>query len=155
MIKYMLAGAAALLLQAVGPGTVPDAPRVAYAEGQVWQYRTRPQDAGSLVKIQKIETPSSGKLPGPIYHVTVVGVNFSGPRLFAGLLGHLPVSRETLDASVTQLAADQARPFPKADSGIEEWRRANGGVFTIPLAEIVTIAEGAIQGAPEPAAAPH
>jgi hypothetical protein len=30
-----------------------------YAEGQVWEYQTRPGDQGSLLKIQKIEVRRS------------------------------------------------------------------------------------------------
>ena len=33
-----------------------------YSEGQVWAYPTRPQDNGSLVKIQKIETAEVGTI---------------------------------------------------------------------------------------------
>jgi hypothetical protein len=57
-------------------------------------------------------------------------------------LPHFPVSQVTLDASVTHRSNSTA-PFPAADEGIAQWRAAQGGVFTIPVAEIVGIADQA------------
>ena len=139
-----LAGLLALLgaqAAAAAPGAAPEA-RV-YAEGQAWDYRTRPQDAGSLLRIQRIEDhPGYGR----IYHVSVVGVRFAG-RGEATVISHLPVSRATLDASVTRLAR-RAADFPDADEGIAMWREAQGGVFDVPLSEIVGFAEAAMQQTP-------
>jgi hypothetical protein len=104
-----------------------------YAEGQVWEYRTAPGDEGSLVRIQKIERAPG---LGLVYHLSLIGV-----RLGDGIppeLPHIPVSRETLDASLTRLAGG-THAFPDPAPGIAEWRAAQGGVFTIPLAEIAAI----------------
>jgi hypothetical protein len=100
-----------------------------YAEGQVWAYKARPQDAGSLVKIQEIEQSSAGI----IYHVSLIGIHLSSNAPTA--LQHAPVSQQTLDSSVTDQVADPGT-FPDATDGISEWRRAHGGVFTVTLAEI-------------------
>lgn len=117
--------------------------RVGYQEGQVWEYRTRPEDSGSLLRIQSIEANPAFAKYGPIYHISVVGVHFQGAAL-SGELAHLPVSRETLDASVTRLSSASVT-FPNADPGIAEWRSAQGGVFTIPLAEIISSVEQMFQ----------
>ena len=114
----------------------------AYAEGQVWEYRTRPQDEGSHAKIQLIEKIGNGET---VFHVSLVGVRLGEDA--AGQIQHLPVSRETLDASLTRLS-DRAIHFPVIAQGHAQWREAKGGVFTIPLAEIATIAENALSGAP-------
>jgi hypothetical protein len=106
-----------------------------YSEGQVWEYKTRLGDEGSLLKIQRIEQDPAFQKYGPIYHVSVVGVHLRNPTI-TPMLPHAPVSRDTLDASVTRLSPDR-REFPSADSGIEQWRQANGGVFTISVAEII------------------
>jgi hypothetical protein len=111
-----------------------DAP-IVYREGQVWEYRTRPEDAGSLLRIQRIEANSAFTKYGPIYHISVIGVHFKDVPL-SGDLAHLPVSRETLDASVIRLSS-ASLTFPDAGPGIDEWRSAQGGVFTIPLSEII------------------
>lgn len=110
-----------------------------YAEGQVWQYKTRSSDAGSLIKIQKIEPFPDATSATLVYHISVIGLNFGGTKL-DGKIEHLPVSRETLDQSVTRLSDSQAE-FPDYRGGLAIWREAEGGIFTIPLAQIIDIAE--------------
>jgi hypothetical protein len=105
-----------------------------YAEGQVWEYRTRRGEEGSLVKIQRIETEPETN--APVFHVSLVGLNWPG----SNVLAHAPVSQHTLDISVTQLSADHGQ-FPAADEGIAEWRRANGGVYSVSLAEIAEMGD--------------
>jgi hypothetical protein len=108
-----------------------------YAEGQVWEYKTRPQDAGSLLKIQRVTELNNQQ----VYHLSVIGVHFRTPGILA-VLPHMPVSKATLDASVTKRSSSTAAfPTTAVDDGIEEWQRARGGVFTIPLSEIVDIAD--------------
>lgn len=132
-----------LLLLLAAPAAAAPADR--YAEGQVWEYRTRPQHAGSLIRIQRIE--DGGKI-GRIYHISIVGLTFAGASPGKSLLVHCPVSRQTLDASVTKRSKVQ-RDWPDMTAGIAEWRAANGGVFTIDIAEIVTVLETTMsRGAP-------
>ena len=111
-----------------------------YAEGQVWEYHTRPGDEGSLLRIQKVE--QLDKI-GPVYHISVIGVHFVRAPL-TGQVQHLPVSQATLDASVTRLSSSTAL-FPDPSAGIAQWRGAHGGVFTIPLADIVGLVEKTLQ----------
>ncbi|MBN8815871.1 MAG: hypothetical protein J0J06_10530 [Sphingomonas sp.] len=144
MMRWL--GVLLLLMLAVPTGATPAAEPDRYAEGQVWEYRTRPQDAGSLIKIQRIE--DGGKI-GRIYHVSIIGLSFAGASPGKSLLVHCPVSRQTLDASVTK-RSDVQRDWPDMTAGIAEWRAANGGVFTIGIAEIVTILETTMsRGAPK------
>jgi len=111
-----------------------------YAEGQVWEYRTRPADAGSLMRIQKIEAfPSGGS--ERVYHISIIGVRLSNPGV-QSVLQHLPVSRETLDRSVTRLGSGGDFPgLAQTEEGIATWREAQGGIFTITLAEIVDVVD--------------
>ena len=83
----------------------------------------------------------------PIYHISVIGFRFRNPRMVPAL-PHAPVSRETLDASVTRLVHSTAE-FPSADEGISQWREARGGVFTIPVAEIVEVLDQQTAQIPE------
>ena len=106
-----------------------------YAEGQVWEYRTRAGDEGSLIKIQRIEKDPALAVVGPIFHISVIGFRFRNPRV-APVLPHAPVSLETLNRSVTRPGRAGAA-FPDPDPGIAEWRRAQGGVYTIGVAEII------------------
>ena len=108
-----------------------------YSEGQVWEYKTRPRDAGSLLKIQKITELDNQK----VYHLSVIGIHFRTPGIL-GMLLHTPVSKATLDASVTKPSSStMAFPTTAVDEGIAEWQRARGGVFTIPVSQIVDIAD--------------
>lgn len=111
------------------------APPSKYAAGQVWEYHTRPQDTGSLLKVQRVELLGQQT----VYHISVIGIHFSTPRL-AGILPHIPVSEDTLNSSVTKLSSEKSDFLTTAvDEGIEEWRKAKGGVFTIPVSQIVQI----------------
>jgi len=115
-------------------GAVP--PVHQFAEGQVWEYRTRPADAGSLLKIQKIERVPAFARFGPVFHVTIISVHLGKPRDPADTMDHAPFSRGALDASVTKLSASTAT-FPDAAEGIAEWHKARGGMFMIPVASAV------------------
>jgi len=111
------------------------------AVGQVWTYRVRPGDEGSVVQINKIE--SHPKL-GAIYHISLFGLHAVGSGFASGTitqLPHLPVSQGTLDVSVDALTTMAPRPV-EYEAGYAEWRRAfdagRAGIYTISLAEIVT-----------------
>lgn len=143
-LRAMTACALAATTGAAAAAVVPAQARPAYAEGQVWEYHARPQDAGSLLRIQRIEAPDAFRTTGPIYHISIVGLHFAGARL-TGELQHAPVSRATLDASATRLSGSRV-PFPDASAGIAEWRAARGGVFTIPVAQIVALVEQTAHG---------
>lgn len=139
MIRVLCALAAVVMLAGFA---APDR----YAAGQVWEYRTRAADAGSLLKIQRVETPAGHD--GPIYHISVIGLGLSNPAVGTEL-PHSPVSRETLDASVTRLS-DQRPEFPDAAPGIAQWKSAQGGVFTITVAEIIQIIDDQTANLPKP-----
>lgn len=110
---------------------------IAFKSGQVWEYRTRPQDGGSLVKIQRI---SRDRVLGLIYHISLIGLTMRNAEMDGSLM-HAPVSREVLDKSVVKRFGGKAT-FPSADEGIAEWKKAEGGVFTIGLAEIADLVDG-------------
>jgi hypothetical protein len=118
-------------------------PAQEYAEGQVWEYRTRPEDEGSLLKMQKIEMLEDFQESGPVYHVSLIGLRFADLPV-ASELQHAPFSKASLDASVTRLSGSKA-PFPDPTEGIAEWRAAKGGVFTISVAEAVSFTEQTIR----------
>ena len=127
--------AAGMALMAAAQAAAAEAPR--YAEGQVWEYRTRPGDEASLLKIQQIEDPDGEGPQEPIFHLSIIEADL-GPGI-APTLPHVPVSGATLDASVTR-PKDAAPPFPSPEEGIAEWRKAEGGVFSIPVAQIIGVA---------------
>ena len=126
--------AAMLIAAALLAGAAQPQP-VRYAAGQVWEYRTRPGDEGSLLKIQKIERDSRFAKTGPVYHISVIGFHLANPRI-RPVLPHAPVAKHVLDASVTRLSHVRP-PFPDAVPGIVQWQGVHGGVYTIPVAQII------------------
>jgi hypothetical protein len=126
-----------------------DAPK--YAIGQLWAYRSRPGEPDSTVLINYVE--HNDRL-GDIYHIGVLGVKVRSPRSESGMiseLSHFPVSRETLDKSVTTLVGNR-RPDHAYVEGYREWKQAfddgKAGVFGISVAEIVDIMEQALNQEP-------
>jgi hypothetical protein len=135
-------GLFAALLPFLSTHAEPSASR--YVVGQIWRYTPRPGDEGSLLKIGRVEVDPSLQGGQPIYHISVIGVHLGQDHRLT-VIGHLPVSKETLDKSVIALAKSEAE-FPDVAGGIEEWKRAKGGVFTISIADIVTFVDQTIQG---------
>ncbi len=118
-----------------------------YEEGQVWQYQTRPGEEGSRLYIVRIDDEP---LFGSIYHLYVDGLRISSPLRSGGIqdhMPHLPVDRTTLDSSVTELVMSLPNPPDLAD-GYWVWRESfeagEGGVFNIPVRDIVQIIEESI-----------
>lgn len=141
MIRKLF-GAFALLALLVGAAP----PRAGYAESQVWEYKTRSGDDGSLIKIQKIEPYPTPQSTGKVYHISVIGLHIKSQPL-ASEVQHLPVSKATLDVSLTKLS-DSTAIFPNASEGRAMWREANGGIFTIPLSDVMDVVEKAYDQAP-------
>ncbi len=108
-----------------------------YAVGQVWAYETAPGDEGSVAIIREIGQIGPEYDPMTVYHISLLGVRV--PWLEESTeVQHLPVSRETLDNSVTRQTTTSAR-LPDYLEGKALWERDNGGVFTITLAEIAAV----------------
>ena len=106
--------------------------------GQVWQYKTRPNEKGSTLTILKVE--SLPKL-GLIVHIRVDKIRFrnctSGPE--PDKFEHMPFTREAIDQSVTKLVRQDE--VPAFQSGYDAWRKACGGVYTISVAEAIAVGE--------------
>ncbi|RYE67695.1 MAG: hypothetical protein EOP17_08085 [Rhizobiaceae bacterium] len=68
------------------------APPHAYSEGQVWEYRNRTVDAGSLLRIQKIEHIEIAGRDEEIFHLSVIGLRFSGTPFGDQVIQHIEVA---------------------------------------------------------------
>ena len=119
-----------------------------YAEGQVWQYKTRSNETGSLLKIDMIE---SDPRFGDIYHISLIGLKVANPKAPDGMtteLPHVPVSRQTLDASLTTPSSSKAE-FPDFREGYTAWKFAfdqgEAAIFQQDVAEIVGFVEDALK----------
>lgn len=116
--------------------------RTKFAEGQIWQYATRPGDKGSILKIQKIDLLPEFAEQGGVYHVTIIDVHLGMPRRL-GTIHHAPFSKAALEESVEKLTLSN-RQIPGAEDGISEWRESRGGIFTVSVADAISFIDGTL-----------
>jgi len=104
-----------------------------FRPGQVWQYKTRPNDDASTLTILKIET-----LPkqGTIIHIRIDRIRIrnckGGPE--PDTL-HIPFTRHAVERSVTKLVKEGI--VPEFQAGYDAWKNACGGVYTTSVADAV------------------
>lgn len=137
LTSFALVGAvAAMLLPSLSAAAAER-----YQPGQVWRYDARQQDEGSRLKIQRIEMTGDAA----IYHIALSRMHLRNGQVTS--VQHLPVSLATLDVSVRELSRDDVQvSLDQTDEGIAEWRRANGGVFTISMKQIADILDQNLAG---------
>ena len=114
-----------------------------FAPGQRWQYRTRNAEAASRLLILKLEEVE-GAL---VAHLWIDGLAMKTSQAVYSVIGHAPISAESLAQSVTSLEAEHL-PLPDDESSFEEWRaayqRGEADMFTCDVAELVRRMEQAI-----------
>lgn len=119
-----------------------------FEAGQIWRYRTRAGEEQSRAYIARVDTLPDG---APAFHLRLDGVRIATPCLEDGSgvqteLPHVPVSLQTLQTSLTELQASQ-QPMPDISEGWQQWKDAQGGIFTITLAEILDTVEQTLRDA--------
>ena len=121
-----------------------------YKIGQVWNYQTRKGEEQSRIFI--VRADSNQKI-GTIYHIYIDGLQIRNPHTNTGIQDHLPhspVSEKTLNDSVTSLAIEHADEVPDVSDGYKTWKEAfdkgEGGIFTIPVNQIIQHIEDIITG---------
>jgi hypothetical protein len=124
------------------------APAVAatFEEGQIWRYQTRPGEEASRLFIARIDR---GIGTQTIYHIYLDGLKLKNPLYEGGVQDHLPhapVTRQSLEASVTELLEENAT-MPDIAEGYAAWllafEKGQAGVFTLPVNQIVQHIEDA------------
>jgi hypothetical protein len=113
-----------------------------FKPGQMWQYRTRPQEPKSRVLIQRVERNDKF---GEVVHIRVVGLAFKGPKGNVSVLPHLPFSGAGLRGCLTVLESSDNEVPADYLAGYKVWREAfdagKGGVFTGDLAAVLDAME--------------
>jgi hypothetical protein len=103
--------------------------------GQVWRYKTRPNEEQATLTILRIESLPK---PGVIIHVRVDDIRLrnctGGPE--PNSIAHMPFARDAIERSVVKLAKEGGA-VPEFQDGYDAWRRACGGVYTITVAEAI------------------
>ncbi len=124
-------------------GTVAERGDIPFKVGQVWQYRTRPQEPKSTLIIFRIDSGAKGA----VMHVRIVGLRVPNPHAQSGfneILPHAPFSEQALRQSVTKMVAETS-DFGDSLDAIQEWEKAHGGVWTISVSEVVKMTAATIR----------
>ena len=117
-----------------------------FEEGQIWRYQTRPGEEASRLFIVRIDRGLGAQT---IYHIHLDGLKLKNRLYEGGVQDHVPhaaVSRQALEASVTELLESDAK-MPDISEGYAEWllafEKGQTGVFNIPAKQIVQAFEDA------------
>lgn len=113
-----------------------------YKVGQVWSYKTRPNEKKSTFIVVRVE--SHPKL-GNIVHIALRDLKLRKPSGdFIDTAGHLPFAEEAISKSADKLLKEKAE-LPDYEEGYGIWREAfdagRAGVYTITIAEAVDVME--------------
>jgi hypothetical protein len=118
-----------------------------FQAGQVWTYKTRPQEQSSTLVIVKIEQDAK---QGTIVHVRITGLKIENPYssdMFSHEISHMPISENALANSVLKMIDDNGE-MGNYQEGYDTWRQAfdadEAGIFAIPVAECVSCMEKAV-----------
>jgi hypothetical protein len=122
--------------------TLKDTAESKYKVGQVWSYKTRPDEEKSYFIVVKVE--NHPKL-GNIIHIAVHGLKLKKPNGdFIENADHMPFAEEAINKSAVKLLKEKA-DLPDYKEGYRMWREAfdaeRAGIYTIPIAEAVEIME--------------
>jgi len=113
-----------------------------YKVGQVWSYKTRPNENKSSFIVLKVE--NNPKL-GNIVHIALRELRLKKPNGdFIETARHLPFAEESINKSIVKLLKEKAE-LPDYEEGYGLWREAfdsgKAGIYTITIAEAVEVME--------------
>lgn len=115
--------------------------------GQIWEYKTRPNEIGSRLTIVKIDVLPSDVT---IIHISLDGLKIKSPGAPKGIseiASHLPLIDVSVRESVTKFVGTTT-DLPDFEEGYEMWKEAfdsgKGGYFTITVDKCVEYMEAAI-----------
>lgn len=160
-MKWLVVGAlvavfaASLVVQAGRAPATPTPVHPLFRAGQRWAFVPRPGEESATAIVCRVET-----IPGhgPVVHIRVEGVRLPDPNVPGGFfdsIGHLPLTAEAFEASITRLVAESV-PVPPFEEGYARWRAGfdagRWGLFTSSVAAAIHATEASRQGtAPPPA----
>ena len=80
-----------------------------YHTGERWSYKTRAGEENSTLVIGGVE--AAAKEAPPVVHISIEGLKLSGPEgKTLDHIGHMPMSQDAVDKSVTHLVGQNAAP---------------------------------------------
>ncbi|WP_395047647.1 hypothetical protein [Flavobacterium sp.] len=115
-----------------------------FKAGQIWNYQNRTGEENSKITILKVEKYYGKEI---VIHIYINGLKIKNelrPNGVSDDIGHLPISKESLNKSVTKLISENNK-LPDFKEGYENWKEAfdnkKGGIFTITVSEAVKFVE--------------
>ena len=143
MLRFLACG---LLLCVTGIVSAED-----YAVGQIWTYKTRPQEPNSTLMILRIDNTS--KL-GPVIFIGLKELRVKHPtgKVFPSMSA-LPFTKEALDKSVVKLVGTADKLMP-SNLGYMKWKEAQASgktppTYVKPVADVVNGLENGYIGIPQ------
>jgi len=122
-----------------------------YEVGQIWNYKTRPQEPNSTLMILRIDNTS--KL-GQVVFIGLTNLRIQHPsgKVLPPSISPLPFTKEALDKSVVKLVG-KSETLLKSDFGYAKWKEAQREgktppTYAKPVAEIVNSLENGFIGIP-------
>jgi hypothetical protein len=114
-----------------------------YHAGERWSYKTRTGEENSTLVIGGVEAAPK---QGAVVHICVEGLKLSGPEgTTLDHIGHMPMSQDAVDKSVTHLVGQNALPTADYSAGYDYWKTSSGGVFAMTVQQAVGYYEKVIQ----------
>jgi hypothetical protein len=119
------------------PALAANVPDLKFKPGQVWSYRARSGEPASTVTILQIDRSAKA---GTIVHVRVDGLQMHNPRgELVPSIEHMPFTRDAMLLSIVDLV-HSVSVLPTME-GYDRWRADCGGVYSISVADAVSVAE--------------
>lgn len=120
-----------------------------FAPGQVWKYKTRPNEPGSRITIVRVDTDDPEF--GNIIHIYLSDLDISNAAAPGGkttFVNHMPYAEEVLAESVVELESED-QPLPENyQDGYQLWREAfekdEAGIFTVSVVEAIEFVQASI-----------
>ena len=116
---------------------------IEFKEGQVWSYRTRPQEPESTLQILRIEKYEND---WEVIHICVHGLkmeNAENPDSPFHEISHMPFSPDALKECVESVVGHS--DLPDFHEGYDAWKeehdKGNAGAFTVSVGETVEMME--------------
>lgn len=123
------------------PPCDPEAVFSTFELGAVWSYETRPGEEGSTFTVRCIEDADDGRT----VHIEVGGISIETAGGIADSIGHLPVAEDSLaEVIVERVGFDEGAASQSFIDGYTSWREASGGVWKLPLAEVLDEVEATV-----------
>ena len=120
-----------------------------FAPGQVWKYRTRPNEPDSRVTIVRVDTDDPEF--GNIIHIYLSDLDIPNPAAPAGkttFVNHMPYAEEALAESVVELETENQLLPENYEDGYRLWREAfeknEAGIFTISVVEAIEFVQASV-----------